>query len=885
MIRSLRRGWNRLLGTLFRRNAYDADFSEELDSHIQLLTEENIRRGVSPQEAYRRAKLQFGSVESTKESYRDQQGLPAFDAVALDFRYAIRGIRRNPGFATVAILSLAIGIGANTAIFSLVNSVLLQPLAYKDPQRVFAVGELLPHFFGQNPIGVNPTHPRAWAKECPSVEQVAFMRGNRADVVAGGEPASFPSADVTHNLFSLLGVEPILGRTFLSEEEQEGSQRVVILSESLWHSRFNADRNLLGKSILIDRESYQVIGILPAWFRLPYGVANDMNVRFEIFRPLVLGRDEIARLMGNFNYAAVLRLKRGKTADQALAEINVVQAQFPPQAGSTDRELKAKLIPVREFVTGRARLGLWMLAAAVGAVLLIVCINLANLLLSRIASRTRETAIRTALGASRSRQFLMVLTESLLLALSGGALGILFAGWVVHLLVTTTTLDIPRLDEVRVDSSVLVFAFCLTLLTGLVFGALPAWRLTRSDPQEALRTGSHTVTEGRRGLRLREGLISLEVGLSAALLIVAGLLASSLTRLLGVDKGFDADHVLTVDVGLSGNLYTEPVKREKFFDRLLAKISTIPGVQASGVVTALPTRGQTWNDPIYLEGAGDRAEERHPVDNRYASPGYFRAMSIAVLRGRAFGERDRGRGVAVLSEKAAQLLWPGDPNPVGRRFMGEDNKPKILVGVVAEVRAVLHSPPPPMAYYPYWQRPPDGVSLVVRTTADPHNAAAALRAALRSEDSQLPIQPIRSMEDVVDSSVAQRRFQLTLMGVFAASALLVASLGIYGVVSYSVARRRNEIGIRMALGAQRSRLLALVIGQGMVPVVLGLTAGVVVALFLGRAIRGLLFGVQPTNLFTIAGVTSVLLVVGALACFIPARRAAGTDAVAALRFE
>jgi predicted permease len=428
-----------------------------------------------------------------------------------------------------------------------------------------------------------------------------------------------------------------------------------------------------------------------------------------------------------------------------------------------------------------------------------------------------------------------------------------------------------------------MFAFCLTVLTGLVFGALPAWRFTRGDPQEALRAGSHTATEGRGGLRLREGLIGLEVGMSAALLIVAGLLAGSLARLLQVDKGFDADKVLTVDVGLSGNLYAEPGNRERFFDRLLAKVSAIPGVHASGVVTELPTRGQTWNDPIYLEGAG--AYERHVVDNRYASPGYFRAMNIAVRQGRAFEEGDRGRGVAVLSEKAAKLLWPDEPNPVGRRFMGEDDKPKTLVGVVAEVRATLHKDPPPMAYYPYWQRVPDGVALVVRTSGDPTAAAGALRAALRSEDAQLPIQAIRTMGEVVDRSVAQRRFQLMLMGVFAASALLVASLGIYGVVSYSVARRRNEIGIRMALGAQRSQLLGLVVRQGMTPVVLGLAFGVWGALFLGRAIRGLLFGVQPTDPMTIAGVAAILLAVGVLACLIPARRAAGTDPVAALRFE
>jgi putative ABC transport system permease protein len=878
MTRTLRRIWNRLLGSLFGRRR-ERDLAEELEMHLQLLAQENIRRGLSPEEALRRARLTFGSVEATKESYRDQRGLPILDALIQDLRYALRGMRRNPGFAAVAILSLGIGIGANTAIFSLVNGVLLQPLPFKDPQRLFAVRESNRRF---RVMPVNPVHAREWAKHCPSLEQVAVMRSNRADVATGGEPASVPGVDVPHNLFTLFGVEPILGRTFLPEEEQEGNHRVVILSETLWRTRFNADRSLVGKSIAVDRQNYQMVGIIPGWFRLPYGMTSASNVRFEIFRPLVLGRDEIGRLMGNYNYAAVIRLRRRVSAEQALSEINVVQARFPRLAG-IDEELKATLISAHELVTGRARLGLWMLACAVGAVLLIVCINLANLLLSRIASRSREAAIRTALGASRGRQFRQVLTESLLLAVSGGALGILLASWIVQLFLATTTLDLPRLEEVRLDSRILAFSFCLTLLTGLLFGTLPAWRLTSNDPQDALRAGSHTVTEGRRGLRLREGLIGLEVGVSTALLIVAGLLGTSLTRLLKVDKGFDADHVLTVDLSLSGSLYAEPANRERFYERLLGKINAIPGVQSSGFITELPTRGQTWNDPIYLEGA--TRDERHVVDNRYASPEYFRVMNIALLQGRAFDESDRGRHVAVLSEKAARLLWPGNPNPVGRRFMGEDDKPKVLVGVVAEVRAVLHSDPPPMAYYPYWQRVPGNLDLVVRTSEDPQAVAGALRAALRSEDPQLPIRDIRTMEEVVDRSVAQRRFQLTLMVVFAVSALLVASLGIYGVVSYSVARRRQEIGIRMALGAQRSQLLGLVLRQGMTPVVVGLAGGIGVAFLLGQAIRGLLFGVQPNDPLTIAVVAVLLLAIGALSCLIPARRAAGTDAIAALRFE
>jgi predicted permease len=571
--RTLRRIWNRLLGSLTGRRR-ENDLAEELNAHIEMLAEENIRRGVPPGEAHRRARLQFGSVESTKESYRDQRGLPVLDAAGQDLRYAFRWIRKNPGFATVAVLSLAIGIGANTAIFSLINTVLLHPLAYRDPYRVFAVREVVFDSRGEGSVvPINPVHAREWARQCPSVEHIALMRAASANVAAGGEPASIAGADVTHNLFMLFGVEPILGRTFLPEEEREGKDRVVILSETLWRSRFNADRSLIGKSILVDGQNYQVVGIVPAPLRLPYH--GMTNVRFEIFRPLVLAQVELSRLMGNFNYAAVVRVRRGVTAGQALAEINVIQARFPALLGRKE-ELKATLIPAHELFTRNARLGLLVLAASVGAVLLIVCINLANLLLSRNASRSREAAIRTALGASRGRQFRMVLTESLLLAVSGGALGILLASWSVQILVATTTLDIPRLDELRLDSTVLLFAFCITLVTALVFGALPAWRLTRNDPREALRAGSRTVTEGRRGLRFREGLISLEVALSAALLIVAGLLTGSLTRLLQVDKGFDAGHVLTVDVRLAGNLYADRGNQEKLYDRLLPKISAIP---------------------------------------------------------------------------------------------------------------------------------------------------------------------------------------------------------------------------------------------------------------------------------------------------------------------
>jgi len=882
MKRTLRRVWNRLLGSLRLRNS-DVDLADEIDAHIQLMADDDIRRGVPPAEALRRARIQFGGVDSAKEFYRDQRGFPSLDSLAQDIRYSLRGIRKNPGFAAVAILSLAIGIGANTAIFSVVNAVLLQPLPFPNQDRIFAVREVLPRFTSSIPV--NPLHAHEWAKHCPSLEQVALIRNARYQLNSGGEPESIIGGQVPHNLFSLYGVKPILGRTFLPEEEQPGKNRVVVLSETLWRSHFRADPGLVGRTIQLNEQNFQVVGIIPAWFRLPFSagiVEQAVTVRMRIFSPLVFGQGELSRLMGNFNYNAAARLKPGATAEQALAEINVVQARFPQQAGSST-ELKATLIPIHELIAGRARLGLWMLAGSVGAVLLIVCINLANLLLSRIASRRQEAAIRTALGASRGRQFRLVLMESLLLSFTGGVLGVLLARWLLQLLVASTTLDLPRLEEVRLDPYVLAFSFCLTVLTGFLCGALPAWRLTHTNPQESLHSGSRTATEGHGGVRLRQALIGLEVGLSAALLILAGLLTTSLTRLLEVDKGFDMHRVLTVDLRLAGNLYAQEVNRQRLFDRILAKVNAMPGVHSAGIITALPTQGETWLDPIYLEG-NTRPEGRHTVNNRFVSPGYFRAMNIPIRAGQAFEDRDRDRRVAVLSQKAAKRLWPDVPNPVGRRFIAEDNKPVVLIGIAADVRATLQDEAPPTVYYPYWQRVPGSAYLVVRTAANA-NAAAALRAALRSEDAQLPLPPIRTMEEVVERSVSERRFQMTLIVGFAVAALLVAILGIYGVVSYSVTRRRNEIGIRMALGAQRSQLLALVMRQGMAPVVLGLAAGIGVAYFLAQAIRGLLFDIQPADPTTISLVAAILLAVGILACLIPAHRAATTDAISALRID
>jgi predicted permease len=879
MTRLLRRAWTRLIGS-FSGRAGDRELLDELESHIRLAADDHIRKGIAPEEAYRLARLTFGSVDATTEHYRERRGLPWIDVVAQDLRHAWRGIRRSPGFACVAVLSIGIGIGANTAIFSLVNSVLLQPLMYRDAERVFWINEIATTPSGPGVFPVNPTHAFAWGRDSPSLEGVALFRSSRAQIAGGSEPANFSGLRVTHNLFSLLGVDPLLGRAFMEHEEYPGQDAVVMLAEATWRTHFNADPSIIGRAISVDGAPHEVVGIVPAGFRMPLFSGDYIN--YETFRPLVISTEERGRLTGNFNYAAVVRVKRGASIDRAQSEIDSIQTRFQQPAGMS-ANLGARLKPLHDHVTGPARLGLLVLSAAVGAVLLIVCVNLANLLLARVAGRAREGAIRAALGASRWRQFGHVLTESLLLSAAGGLLGIGVASWTLRALVGAANVDLPRLDEVQIDTSVLAFALVLTLAAGLLFGVLPAWRFTRQDPQAALRAGSHTVTEGRRGLRLRTMLVGIQVGLSAALLVLAGLLASSLTKLMSVDKGFDANRVLTLDLNLAGDRYSDPIKRGLFFDRLLANIGAIPGVDAAGITTQLPIVGQTWNDSIYLEGAPQG--RRWPVDNRYTSPSYFRVMQIPMVHGRGFDERDRSHGVAVLSQKAAALLWPGDPNPVGRTFMGEDDKLKTLVGISAEVRAEIQEDAPPHAYYPYWQRVPGDGEIVIRTALDQAALAGPLRAVFRGEDAQLPIPALVPMAEIVSGTVAQRRFQVMLMAAFAVTALLVAALGIYGVVSYSVQRRKTEMGIRMALGARPSGLQALVLREGMTPVVAGLVAGVVTALALARAMRALLFQIQPSDPLTIGAVCALLLLVAATACLVPARRATRTNVIDVLKLS
>jgi predicted permease len=811
-----------------------------------------------------------------------------------DVKYGLRMLAKNPGFTAVAILTLALGIGANTAIFSVVNSVLLLPLAYREPQQLYLVREIVPELSQTYPtFPANLPNFRVWQRECHSFAEVAIVEPFNMTLTGDGEAEQISGGRASANLFDVLGIAPELGRTFLPEEDTPGKDHVVMLTNSFWRDRFHGDPTIVGRSITLDGKSFQVVGILPASFRFTkgaqFGALTEFPPQTNYFKPLGLDPEQFSPL-GEFDYAAIARLKPGTSARQALAELNVIQARIAKDA-KQGLGLRAEIIPLESQVVGTARRGLLLLLAGVGAVLLIVCLNLANLLLVRAPGRLREAGIRTALGASRARLARQLLTESALLTIVGGVLGVGLANFGLRWLVAVAPANLPRIDEVHVDARVLWFTVFVSMLTGILFGALPAWRVSHAEPQQALKAGAVTTTESRSARRLRESLIGFEVGVGTLLLIMAGLLTTSMVRLLGVDKGFTTEHVLAVDVSLPPQSYTKPEQKYEFYNNVLARVRALPGVNSAGWISKLPFEGQEQVSNIYVPGRSTTDPQTPIANYRYVSPGYFQSMGIQLRQGRLIEQADRDRHVAVISESVAKKLWPGE-NPLGKQCnRGSDERTLTeVIGVVADIRTVaLDEPPLLMVYQPAGPASPNWwgmhASLVVRATIVPASLGTAVRGAIRSVDSGVPILHLRPMTEIVSESVGVRRFQMVLASLFAIFALLLAALGIYGVVGYSVARRRQELGIRMALGAQGSDLRNLVLLQGMSPVVVGWAAGVLAALVAGGVMRGLLFGVTAQDPLTIASVTLVVLVTAALACYVPARRATKVDPMVALRYE
>jgi putative ABC transport system permease protein len=803
-----------------------------------------------------------------------------------DLRFSARALWREPVFAVVAILTVALGIGANTAIFSIVDGVLLRPLPYADPDGLVALREVLPAVAQTYPtLPVSARHFVEWRQRTKSFERMSIIDPGSATLTSSSEPEQLDIMRVSTDLFQTLGVRAALGRTFTGGEDREGASGVAILSHSLWQRRFNADAAVLGRSIHLDGRPLTVVGVLPASFECPnvqvMQVGKSTSVRPEIYVPLVFTKDELGDLMGRFNYNVIARLKRGVTVSAAAAELNLIAGQLVKLSGE-NVELRASVTPLLDSMVGQARRGLIVLLAAVASVLLIVCVNLANLMLARAERNARESAVRTALGAGAARLVRESLAHSLLIAFAGGSLGVAIAAITLGALVSIAPADIPRLDEVRLDARVLLFSLAITTVTGLLFGLAPAWRACHADPQNALKAGGRTSTGAAGGMRLRNALVVAEVGLSAVLLITGALLMSSFLRVMQADKGFDAPTVLAADVQVPAAKYRDDAQRNEFHERALTLLRAQPGVLSAAVVTALPLQGETWIDNVSVPG-DTRSNWQQPTANvRFVSPDYFRTMGIPLRSGRPFHDNDR-RTVVIVSEGLAQLLWEGR-GAVGRQLM-DGGTARDVIGVAGDVRAEPDKPPVPVVYRPYWDWAPRRVILAARAAGDPRSIAGAMRAAVRAIDRDVPLSRIRTMHEILDQSVAQRRFQMRLAGSFALTALLLAMLGIYGVVSYSVTRRTNEMGIRMALGAQAYQLYAMILRQAMTPVVLGITAGVAGAFAAGRFLASLLYQVSARDPELFISASFLLGAVGVAASVVPAFRAMRIGPSTALRDE
>jgi predicted permease len=807
----------------------------------------------------------------------------------MDLRYALRALGRNPGYAAIVILILAVGIGANTAMFSIVDGVLLRALPFRQPEQLYAIQESVPKFANLAPdFPVNAMHFREWRKRWSAAEQIALIDSRAFNLTSGGEPERVNASRVSANLFPLLGVQPQIGRNFLEDEDNEGRDKVVLLSDSLWRRRFHADPKVLGQKIVLNDSPYEVIGVMPAGLKMPrVSQLQSMYLNDDdpdIWKPFAATKDDL-EVMGNFNFGCIVRMKKGVAASRALDELNVIQADiirdFPEKI-----ELLAKMSPLQEQLTGRSRKALLLLLSAVGAVLLIVCVNIANLMLAQATGRRREFAIRAAVGASTRRLLRQMLIESLVVAALGGALGIAIAYAALGVILSNAP-DVARMSEVRIDGRVLAVACALSLLSALLFGFLPAWRASRLDPQEGLRSGGRSFSESKHSGRMRTVLVALEVGLSTVCLAAAGLLLNSFVRIMHIDKGFDAEHLMSVELYLAGARYSASTTREEFLRKTIGAMKPLPGVRAMGVVNVLPLTGEGNNNLLIVEGVNVPLFERPLVDMRSVNGDYFHAMGIPLRLGRVFEESDRKKGVAIVAESTAKKLWPGQ-NPLGKRVsFGEPTAPLMeVIGIAGDVRANgLQKAPEQVVYIPYWYRGQSQTSLVVRTGMDPKSIAGAVRAELRKLDPELPVPQFKTMQDIVSASVAERRFQLSLVLVFAGIGLVLACLGIFGVVSYTVAQRRGEMGIRLALGATAGNLKSMVVRQGLIPVVVGLAFGIAGALALGRVMQGMLFGVRAGDPWTLGGVSVVLIGVAAAACYVPALRVSRADPLTALRYE
>jgi putative ABC transport system permease protein len=869
---------------LLHKERVEQEFTEEIQAYLDMLIEAKIMEGLNPQEARRAALIELGGMEQVKERVREVRMGYFLETMWQDLRYGIRVLIKSPVFTTVAVLSLALGIGANTAIFSVVNGLLLRPLPYPDSKRIVDVWHTPPQesFPGMNRFSVSPANYLDWKDQSQTFEQMAAYGYAGFSLSASADPVAVTGAAVSSDFFSVLRSNVSQGRTFLPEEEQPGRDQVVVLSDGLWQQAFGSNPNLIGQTLTLNSRSFTVIGIMPAGFQYPPEV--------ELWVPLAWNEAE-RQTRSIHDYQVIARLKQDVSLAQSQAEMNTISSRLEQQYPEDNKGWGAMVIPLQEDLIGDIRPALLVLFSAVAFVLLIACANVANLMLARGANRRKEIAIRIALGAGRGRIVRQLLSESVLLATTGGILGLLLARWGSELLVQLSSGSLPNSSEIGIDKWALGFTLLVSFGAGIIAGIAPAFQFSTTDTSETLKQGTGRTGGSSVKQRTRKALVICEVALSLILLIGAGLMIRSFWKLQQVDPGFNTSNTLTMSVGLSPIKYSDAYQQAAFFDRVLEQVSALPGVVSVGATTTIPLVGSGSTQPFTIEGRPESAVSEQPMaQTRYISPDYFRAIGVPLRQGRFFsdGDREDGVPVVIISEAMARRFWPGQ-DPVGRRLTPSfhlKQGAREIVGVVGDVKASgLDADAAATMYLPYKQAPRPYMTFVARTASDPQNFIQPISKSIYTIDKEQAVRNVRTMEQVLADSVSGRRFNMTLLITFAALALVLATVGVYGVMNYSVTLRRRELGIRMALGAQAADVLRLILGQGLMLTLTGIGAGLVGAYGLTRLMANLLYGVTATDFLTFVSVSGVLMAVGLLASYLPARRAMKVDPMIALRHE
>ena len=877
------------LRSLFRKSTVEQELRDELRFHLEKLIEEKAAEGMTPQQARYAALRELGGEDQIKEECRDTRRVNYIESLARDLRYAMRMLVKNPGFTAVAVLTLGLGIGANTAIFSIVNAVFLRPLPFPHADRVYVVDRV-----GNQLGGSSISFPiyLAWQKRGEGFfEHLGLLAWwGDATLTGGGESERVPIAGASNGVLSVLGVQPALGRDFLPEESQPGGSNAVILSDGLWRSRFGADRDILRRTITVDGEARAVVGVLPRGFQLPIPGMRDAELWLPIHVPLTSNNAANGALL------CLGLLKRSVIPAQAAAALTPplsdLRQEFPKMFAPNER---AQLEPLRSFLADRAGPAPLLLLGAVGLVLLLACANVANLTLARSANRRREIAVRAALGAGRLRLVGQLLTESALLALLGGIFGVAACYASFGFILALVPVDLPHVGAFRMDWNVLLFALFLSVLTGVVFGLVPALTASRADLSGSLKEASPRGGSGGH-TRLRSVLAASEVSISLVLLIGAALALESFALLMRVPPGFDPNNLLTFNISQRPKDQGPIENRSAFYDRAVARIRALPDVEHVALIDALPL--EPGRDILFTIEGGSGLKLPEAVldaDFRAVSPEFFQTLRIPLLRGRAFSEADNASGapVVIINQTMVRMFWP-EQDPIGQRIwigkpMGPEwtePSPREIVGIVGDIHgASLAIVPDPTMYLPYAQRPIVQAYFVIRTRQSPMAAVPEIRNAMHDVDSDLPLAQVKTMEQVLSDSVTDWRFRTILLALFGGLAMFIAAIGIYGVISYSVAQRTHEIGIRMALGARREEVLKLVVGQGLKLTLIGVAIGIAGALALTRLLSSLLYGVKPTDPPTFIAVSLILTALALAACYIPARRAMKVDPMVALRYE